>query len=582
MNKNNAMKILIVTLLSALVFSLFGCKSVDPCPENPAIGNIGSVINTERDDRLPSIVNDTMFFTSLREDISDEEQIYKSLLKKDEMDWPLLDTSLPLLDYPKTGSPSFHYDDNAVKEIFFASAAPGDERGNRQIFSAVYNDGKWSTPIEIDEINTESYESHPSISRDGTTLVFSSDRPGGFGQTDLYVSRRNNDGTWSEPQNLGEKINTPMAEISPLIDPDGNLYYASKGYRRRTGYDIVKARPEGDLWANPEVFPFPVNTEFDETGPAVWRDMMIISSDRRGGCGGYDIYWFDNCGPVFLEGKIEREDSPVSMEGRIEVLNESGSTAESYPVDENGGFRFTLIPYEDYSLRYVNECMPDINITQQLTAPCSDSSTVKMILNIPAPAELNVFYLEKKNVPFFVTGYYLPNTSENLEALRLKFSYNLIGKSDSTKYIEKPGPEYDNYAKVVDRVMKDAERFILKKIDYLIGGCLSEGTELNINVTGFADPRPISKSGKYDGVEIDDPDFDLRISRGAQMNNELLSTLRAYFTAKELQSRIRKYDEYSSVRNLINWSVSGSGVDEREALSNDLKRRVSIEAGIDE
>lgn len=578
MNIHNYIKVFILVIIAIIS----GCRSADPCPENPAIGNIGSIINTKLDDRLPIIVNDTLFFTATREDINPGEQIYKSYLSKRLISQPIMDISLPLQNYPNTGSPSFYYDEYGYNELYFASVAPGDRRGNRDIFKSVFRNGKWATPLAVKELNTEHYESHPFVSKDGSVIVFSSDRPGGYGQTDLYMSKRLPDGSWSVPKNLGESVNTPFEEISPMIDPIGNLYFASKGYQQKSGYDIIKAYKMGDFWDNPLILPFPINTEFDETGPAVWQDKLILSSNRRGGCGGYDIYFFENCGPVFIEGKIDKTNSPVSLAGVFEIVSKSGEILETHLVNADGSFQFPLTPFSDYTLRYVNDCLPDIEIAQPVIVPCSDTSTVKMILNLPLPPEMDIFYLEQKNLPFFVTGYYLPNTTENLEALRLKFSYNLIGNHDSTRYIERPGKEYDEYARAVDRVMKDAENFILKKSKYLQGKCLSAKAMMKIKVNGFADPRPIGKASKYDGIEINDSEFGIQVSRGTAMDNDLLSLLRAYYTAKELQNRLIKYDDFFSVRKKIRWEVSGKGVDTREALSNDLRRRVSLEVGIEE
>ena len=573
--------ILLCLFVSLLIF-LAGCKSADPCPENPAIGNIGSVINTKMDDRLPIVVNDTLFFTSTREDIHPGEQIFKSLLSKNEMGYPAIETALPLQNYPNTGSPTFFFDEYGYKELYFASTAPGDKIGNRDIYKSDFINGKWTSPKPVKELNTQHYESHPFISKDGKIIIFSSDRPGGFGQTDLYYSKRNPDGSWGAAQNLGENINTPYEEISPMIDPAGNLYFSSKGYRERAGYDIIKAYKNNELWERPFIFPFPINTEFDETGPAVWHGKLILSSKRRGGCGGYDIYAFDNCGPVIMEGNIENNSAPVSLKGRFEILLPNGDIVETQPVNENGSFRFPLSPFETYTLRYVNDCIPDAELLQDVEVPCSDTSVVKLVLNLPMPAEMNVFFLEKKNVPFFVTGYYLPNTSENLDALRLKFSYNLIGNNDSTRYIERPGKDYDEYARVVDSTLKEAEEFILKKAKYLLGDCLSSEAKLKIKVNGYADPRPLPKSSKYDGVEIDDLDFNVQVSRGKIMDNRLLSILRAYYTAKELQKRLQKNDDFNDIRDRVVWEVSGRGIDKQESLPNQFRRCVSLELGIEE
>ncbi len=114
------------------------------------------------------------------------------------------------------------------------------------------------------QINTVFYEGRVSISPDGSELYFVSDRPGGFGGTDIYKSTKNRRGDWNKPINIGEVINTQYNENSPFIHPDGRtLFFSSEGHITIGGNDIFKSKFEDDSWSNPENLGFPNSTKDD-------------------------------------------------------------------------------------------------------------------------------------------------------------------------------------------------------------------------------------------------------------------------------------------------------------------------------
>jgi len=115
-------------------------------------------------------------------------------------------------------------------------------------------------------INTKYIETSPCLSPDGNTLYFVSNRPGGFGGKDIWASERLSNGNWSEPFNLGSKVNTAEDEESPFMMTDGaTLYFSSKGHGSYGGYDIftVTQNDEG-LWSAPENIGIPVNSTSDD------------------------------------------------------------------------------------------------------------------------------------------------------------------------------------------------------------------------------------------------------------------------------------------------------------------------------
>ena len=151
-------------------------------------------------------------------------------------------------------------------------------------------------PILVDHVNSPYFDSHPSISPDGTALYFASDRPGGYGNTDLWMSIRTGDGRWSEPKNLGPAINSSCNEMTPFICGDNRtLYFASDGHNSVGGLDIFLAEKTAEGWSAPVNAGIPLNTFDDEcfpsTPPTARADSVLyFSSTRTGGNGGYDLY----------------------------------------------------------------------------------------------------------------------------------------------------------------------------------------------------------------------------------------------------------------------------------------------------
>lgn len=164
-----------------------------------------------------------------------------------------------------------------------------------KIFYSSNEDGSWTKPKEF-YLNNNTYSvSHPSISSDGTRLYFASDMPGGFGETDIYVCVREEDGSWSAPINLGPNVNTFGKEQFPTIHNDTVLYFASDGHFGYGGFDIVSAKRISDArWGEPHTLTAPLNSSYDDFGlvfdPSGERG--LFSSNRKAGRGGDDIYAF--------------------------------------------------------------------------------------------------------------------------------------------------------------------------------------------------------------------------------------------------------------------------------------------------
>lgn len=182
------------------------------------------------------------------------------------------------------------------KEVYFSTSSLPDAYGSCDIYYVKFADGRWSAPHNINSINTPEWESQPCVSADGKELYFVRGNRK-LGTTDLFVSHRDDDGNWSKAQRLNSNVNTDGNERSPFIHHDGKtLYFSSDKHLGMGGYDLfVSRRDANGEWSDPVNLGFPLNSSDDEMNLVVSNDAVkaFISSQRTGGRGGFDIYEFE-------------------------------------------------------------------------------------------------------------------------------------------------------------------------------------------------------------------------------------------------------------------------------------------------
>lgn len=213
-----------------------------------------------------------------------------------------------------------------------------DQRGitRLKIFSATQEKGKWKNVEEL-PFNDDKYScGHPALSSDGTFMVFSSDIPGGFGGTDLYISRY--DGAkWGIPTNLGSEINTLGDEQFPYLHPSGTLFFSSDGHAGMGGLDIYASNVNGDGWGTPKNAGYPMNSSKDDFGVA-WnkgKPRGYFSSNRTGND---DIYTFKR--QMMVKGTVVDSRTGEPIEGaRVSVLDASNKE-QKFVTGEDGVFSY--------------------------------------------------------------------------------------------------------------------------------------------------------------------------------------------------------------------------------------------------
>ncbi len=240
--------------------------------ENNIIEQLPKNINRFKLQYLPTITvdNSAIFFTK-RDKVTSDEDIVVSYYRNEE--WQPAESVSPKINSPlNEGACSVSSDG---RRMIFTSCDKRDSYGSCDLYITNKIGDHWTQPKTLGKpINSKYWESQPSLSADGQTLYFSSNRPNGHGGRDIYVSK-NEQGSWSIPINLGPTINSPKDETTPFIHPNGKiLFFSSNGFVGMGGFDLYKSNGQDTSWTTPENLGFPINTHKDEVA-------IVIASDGK-------------------------------------------------------------------------------------------------------------------------------------------------------------------------------------------------------------------------------------------------------------------------------------------------------------
>lgn len=327
--------------------------------------NLGSTINSKAEEYINALTADGqgIYFTR-RMKSKDEpgrefvEDFYYALIGGDTL------RNAELIDYP----PGKTNDAGAIcispdgRLLFFTACYRKDSYGSCDLYYSEKKGDTWSTAKNMgSHINSDFWDAQPAVSPDGRELYFTSNRPGGFGSSDIWKSVRTPDGSWARPVNLGAPVNSTGQEMAPFIHFDNQvLYFSSGGHGGMGGTDLFRSERINQGWSEPENLGYPVNSRADEivivVNPA--GDEGFISNNALDGFGGYDIYRFGldptiRPDPVsYLQGIVYDAISKNPLEARFELIDiEQNITVISAVSDRlNGEFLVCLPLNHNYAL----------------------------------------------------------------------------------------------------------------------------------------------------------------------------------------------------------------------------------------
>ncbi len=330
-------------------------------PVTIKIDNLGSTVNSAYDDYSAVFPADesVLYFTSRRPgttgggiDPADGkyfEDIYYCA-KKDSSWMPAVNIGTPINTNGNEATVGVSVDGQQL--LIYR-----DDKGDGNIYTSQLSGGTWSTPAKLnDNINTAGWEPNASISADGQYLYFSSNRPGGFGGRDIYMSKLLPNGQWGKAVNLGPTINTPYDEDAPFIHPDNStLFFSSQGHKSMGGFDVFFSNRSSDTarWSEPLNIGYPVNSTDDDIfyTPTADNKRAYYSSTKSGGYGGSDIYMITfpeqkQAQLTVYRGKIKSADGQTIPPVEITVVdNLTGQLVGTYfPNSKTGNYLFILPP----------------------------------------------------------------------------------------------------------------------------------------------------------------------------------------------------------------------------------------------
>ena len=261
--------------------------------------------------------------------------------------------------------------------------------------------GKWRTPENMAKpINTTYWEGGACISPNGKTLFFTSERPGGSGNSDIWMVKRLTKTTWDKPVNLGPDVNSSFDEVGLFLAPDGKtLFFCSNGKGSMGDYDIFKTTLEGDKWSKPVNLGYPINTD-KRDGPFVLSadaQTGYFASTRDSGMGESDIYKVDLSNYAVLEkdGKKKSNNGLSILKGvvrdgyegygvadvDIDFADETGAKIANTATNENGEYFITLKGGVKYTMTLKKKGFKDLTEVVELKLGVKDAySLVKEFL----------------------------------------------------------------------------------------------------------------------------------------------------------------------------------------------------------
>lgn len=232
--------------------------------------------------------NQTIFFTAVEDD--GDENIYSASLKNGTFGTPKLMTG-GINSGNNEGTCSISSDG---RTMVFTSCEGRSSYGSCDLYITFKNGEKWSEPQNLGtSVNTPFWESQPALSSDGKLLFFASERPGGFGKKDLWLSQLTKGGNWTPAVNLGSNINTVADDISPFLHANGTtIFYASNGRQSFGGFDIFMSNIEDGIFGESQNLGYPINNAADQVSLFVTSDgksAYYASDDKKR----IDLYSFE-------------------------------------------------------------------------------------------------------------------------------------------------------------------------------------------------------------------------------------------------------------------------------------------------
>ncbi len=448
--------------------------------------NLGDSINTKDSEYFPTLTIDNKELVFTRRVNNFNEDFYGSSGKG--ADWSKAKgLSGNINSAQNEGAQNISQDGQL---LVFTGCNFQDGYGSCDLYISYLSADGWSAPENMgNKINTEFWESAPSLSPDKQDLYFASRRPGGFGGSDIWISHRLPTGKWTEPENAGPEINTTGDESCPFIHADNHtLYFTSNGHLGYGGDDLYLTHkgPNGK-WSTAKNLGYPINTIENEGSLVIAADgqTAYYASDRSDSRGGLDLYTFNlrsDVRPVktlWIKGKVFDKKTTKGLPSAVELTDLlTKEVASKVQTDERGNYLITLPVGRDYAFNVNRKGYLFYSENFPLSQKTADST---YNIDIPLqPLEANATVI-LKNIFFDVSKFSLRPESQ-IELNRVV----ALMKENPTLNIQING-HTDNVGKPAENLKLSNDR-AQAVVTYLI----SQGIAAKrLAYKGFGDAQPV-------------------------------------------------------------------------------------------
>ena len=326
---------------------------------NPVVAEkLPPAINTGHNEYFPSLPVDGSRLVFTRQHVpsgdsargAHQEDLYQALFDGSTFHSPQKIPE-PINTPGNEGTQSLSQDGRIM--VFTACNRP-DSKGGCDIYWSTRSGDSWSQPRNLGyPVNSRYWESTPCLSPDGRSLYFSSNRPGGRGQMDIWRTEQLQSGEWTQPVNLGSPVNSPGNEMSPFMAIDSRiLYFASDGHPGMGGFDLFSTRMDGKgKWTHPENLGYPINSFADEDGLTLTAFLKIaVFASGRDTLNGKDLYSVPWQSPdesregMILAGQVTNGTTLNPLGAVIQIQSLADSILVSVTSDPSTGHYLAGIP----------------------------------------------------------------------------------------------------------------------------------------------------------------------------------------------------------------------------------------------
>ncbi|MBB3700515.1 PD40 domain-containing protein [Flammeovirga yaeyamensis] len=317
-------------------------------------------LNSDQDDYSPMFYKDELVFTSTRDTKKvyhgtgeGYSNLYKYTFDRADSCNGTVSYFDSLINHPDLHEASATFNRDGTYMIFARSNTGHHKENFKEVdlYESRFENGEWSLPTLLPISNPQSWDACPALSANGKTLYFASNRKGGYGGIDIYRSKRNVNGTWGKPRNMGPKINSRGNDMFPFIAANGKMYFASDGHPGLGGLDIFEATRKNNR-INIKNMGRPFNSSGDDFGLVFLEKRFgAFTSNRHEekGTSKDHIYFFSDKTPIlkpvnyFLAGNsfVIKDTSEIAL-GKVNVTlkNTEGEVLEEVVSDQVGRYTF--------------------------------------------------------------------------------------------------------------------------------------------------------------------------------------------------------------------------------------------------